>query len=62
MKKSSLAEMREEYMKKPVTANTIEIDGVSYTVVSRYIGGRELTATVRANAERQAYEDLKKKA
>ncbi len=54
--------MREEYMKIPVTANTIEIDGVSYTVVSHYIGGRELTAAVRDLAERQAYEDLKKKA
>lgn len=62
MKKLSLAEMREEYMKMPITANTIEIDVVSYTVVSHYVGGRELTAVVRANAERQAYEDLKKKA
>lgn len=59
MKKSSLAEMREEYMKMPITANTIEIDGISYTVVSHYVGGRELTAVVRDLAERQAYEDMK---
>lgn len=59
MKKSSLAEMREEYMKMPITANAIEIDGISYTVVSHYVGGRELTAVIRATAERQAYEDMK---
>lgn len=61
MKKSSFAEMREEYMKMPITANTIKIDGVSYTVVSHYVGGKELTAAVRDLAERQAYEDMKSK-
>ena len=53
--------MREEYMKKPVTANTIEIDGVLYTVVSHFIGGKDIDAVVRDLAERQAYEDMKTK-
>lgn len=61
MKKSSLAEMREEYMKKPVTANTIEIDGVPYTVVSHFVGGKAIDAVVRDLAEKRAYEDMKSK-
>ena len=60
MKKSSLAEMRMKYLEKPTTAKTIEIDGVIYTVVSHYVGGKDLTAVVRAIAERQAYDDLNK--
>ena len=60
MKKSSLAEMRMKYMKKATTANTIEIDSVQYTVVSHYIGDKNLTAVVRAIAEQQAYDDLNK--
>ena len=61
MKKSSLAEMREEYMNMPTTANTIEIDGVLYTVVSHFVGGKDIDAVVRDLAEKQAYEDLKAK-
>ncbi len=61
MKKSSLAEMREEYMSMPITANTIEIDGVLYIVVSHYVGGKDIDAVVRDLAERQAYEDMKNK-
>ena len=59
MKKSSLAEMRKEYMNMPMTANTIKIDGVLYTVVSHYVGSKDLDVVVRALAEKQAYEDLK---
>ena len=51
--------MRKEYMNMPITANTIKIDGVLYTVVSHYVGGKDLDAVVRALAEKQAYEDLK---
>ena len=61
MKKSSLAEMREEYMNMPMAANTIEIDGVLYTVVSHFVGGKDIDAVVRDLAEKQAYEDLKAK-
>ena len=61
MKKSSLAEMREEYMNMPTTANTIEIDSVLYTVVSHFVGGKDIDAVVRDLAEKQAYEDLKPK-
>ena len=59
MKKSSLAEMRKENMSMPITANTIEIDGVLYTVVSHFVGGKDIYAVVRELAEKQAYEDLK---
>lgn len=61
MKKSSLAEMRKEYMNMPITANTIEINGVLYTVVSHSVGCKDLDAVIRALAEKQAYEDLKTK-
>ncbi len=61
MKKSSLAEMREEYMSMPITANTIEIDGVLYIVVSHLVGGKDINVVVRDLAERQAYEDMKTK-
>ena len=60
MKKSSLAEMRMNYTEKPITAKTIEIDGVQYTVVSHYVGGKDIAVVVRAIAERQAYDDLNK--
>ncbi len=61
MKKSSLAEMRKEYMSMPITANTIEIDGVLYIVVSHYVGGKDIDVVVRDLAERQVYEDMKTK-
>lgn len=61
MKKSSLAEMREEYMHMPTTANTIEIEGVLYTVVSHFVGGKDIDVVARALAEKQAYEDMKTK-
>ena len=53
--------MRKEYMNMPTTANTIEIDGVLYTVVSYFVGGKDIDAVVRDLAEKQAYEDLKAK-
>ena len=59
MKKSSLAEMRKEYMSMPITANTIEIDGVLYIVVSHFVGGKDIDAVVRDLTEKQAYEDMK---
>lgn len=59
MKKSSLAEMRKEYMKMPITANTIKIDGVLYIVVSHFVGGKDIDVVIRELAEKQAYEDMK---
>ena len=53
--------MREEYMNMPMAANTIEIDGVLYTVVSHFVGGKDIDAVVRDLAEKQAYESLKTK-
>lgn len=41
MKKSSLAEMRKQYMEKPTAETTIEIDGIAYTVISHYVGSNE---------------------
>lgn len=61
LKKSSLAEMRKEYMSMPITANTLEVDGVLYTVVSHFVGSKNIDAVVRDLAERQAYEDMKTK-
>lgn len=59
MKKSSLAEMRKEYMSMPITANTIKIDGVLYIVVSHFVGGKDINVVIRDLAEKQAYEDMK---
>lgn len=53
--------MRKEYMNMPMVANTIQIDGVLYTVVSHFVGGKDIDAVVRNLAEKQAYEDLKNK-
>ena len=61
MKKSSLTEMRKEYMSMPITANTIEIDDVLYIVVSHFVGGKGIDVVVRDLAEKQAYEDMKTK-
>ena len=59
MKKSSLAEMRKQYMEKPTAETTIEIDGIAYTVISHYVGSKDIGAVIRVLAEQQACEDLK---
>lgn len=59
-KKPTLEDMKKKYDAKPTESRVTEIDGTSYTVVSHYIGEKDIDKVIRTLAEKQAYEDMKK--
>ncbi len=59
MKKTSLTELKEKYKAAPVSNQVIQIDGISYTVVSHYAGDKDINKVVRNIALSKAYEDMK---
>ena len=42
MKKRTMQEMDEQYKNCPVRTNTYEVDGVKHTVVSHFIGDKDI--------------------
>lgn len=59
MKKTSLTELKEMYSSVPVSSQVLQIDGISYTVVSHYAGDKDINKVVRSIAFNRAYEDMK---
>ena len=59
MKKTSLTELKEKYKAVPVSNQVIQIDGISYIVVSHYSGDKDINKVVRNIALSKAYEDMK---
>ncbi len=57
-KKPTLEDMKMNYDTKPTESRITEIDGTSYTVISHYIGGKDIDEVIRTLAEKQAYEDM----
>lgn len=43
----------------PVSSQVLQIDGISYTVVSHYAGDKDINKVVRSIAFNKAYEDMK---
>ena len=60
-KKPTLEEMKKKYEMMPTESRITEIDGTSYTVVSHYIGSKDIDDIIRALAEKQAYEAIEQK-
>ena len=59
MKKITLTELKEKYKAAPVSNQVIQIDGISYIVVSHYAGDKDINKVVRSIALSKAYEDMK---
>ncbi len=54
-----LTELKEMYSSAPVSSQVLQIDGISYTVVSHYAGDKDINKVVRSIAFNKAYEDMK---
>ena len=51
-----MRDMKERFGAMPTGSQVIVIDGVNYTVVSHYTGGKDIDHVIRALAEKQAAE------
>ena len=49
-----MQDMKERFGAMPTGSQIIVIDGVNYTVVSHYTGGKDIDHVIRALAEKQA--------
>lgn len=56
--KQTMQEMKEQFGGMPTSRDVIVIDGVSYTVVSHYTGGKDIDHVIRALAEKQATAEM----
>ena len=56
--KQTMQEMKEQFGGMPTSRDVIIIDGVSYTVVSHYTGGKDIDHVIRALAEKQAAAEM----
>ena len=56
--KKTLEEMREMYKDNTTVANVYEIGGVKYTVVSHYVGEKDIDDVILKLAESSAYADM----
>lgn len=56
--KQTMQEMKEQFGGMPTSRDVIVIDGVNYTVVSHYTGGKDIDHVIRAFAEKQALADM----
>lgn len=56
--KQTMQEMKEQFGGMPTSRDVIIIDGVSYTVVSHYTGGKDIDHVIRALAEKQATAEM----
>lgn len=50
--------MKERFGAMPTGSQIIVIDGVNYTVVSHYTGGKDIDHVIRALVEKQATADM----
>lgn len=53
-----MRDMKERFGAMPTGSQVIVIDGVNYTVVSHYTGGKDIDHVIRALAEKQATADM----
>lgn len=53
-----MQDMKERFGTMPTGSQVIVIDGVNYTVVSHYTGGKDIDHVIRALAEKQAAADM----
>lgn len=53
-----MRDMKERFGAMPTGSQIIVIDGVNYTVVSHYTGGKDIDHVIRALAEKQATADM----
>ena len=57
-RKETMQDMKERFGAMPTGSQVIVIDGVNYTVVSHYTGGKDIDHVIRAFAEKQAAADM----
>lgn len=53
-----MQDMKERFGAMPTGSQIIVIDGVNYTVVSHYTGGKDIDYVIRALAEKQATAEM----
>ena len=53
-----MRDMKERFGAMPTGSQVIVIDGVNYTVVSHYTGGKDIDHVIRALAEKQATAEM----
>lgn len=53
-----MQDMKERFGAMPTGSQVIVIDGVNYTVVSHYTGGKNIDHVIRALAEKQATAEM----
>lgn len=53
-----MRDMKERFGAMPIGSQVIVIDGVNYTVVSHYTGGKDIDHVIRALAEKQATAEM----
>ena len=56
--KQTMQDMKERFGAMPTGSQVIVIDGVNYTVVSHYTGGKDIDHVIRALAEKQAAAEM----
>ena len=57
-RKETMQDMKERFGAMPTGSQVIVIDGVNYTVVSHYTGGKDIDHVIRALAEKQATAEM----
>lgn len=57
-RKETMQDMKERFGAMPTGSQIIVIDGVNYTVVSHYTGGKDIDHVIRALAEKQAAAEM----
>lgn len=53
-----MQDMKERFGAMPTGSQVIVIEGVNYTVVSHYTGGKDIDHVIRALAEKQATAEM----
>ena len=53
-----MRDMKKRFGTMPTGSQIIVIDGVNYTVVSHYTGGKDIDHVIRALAEKQATAEM----
>lgn len=57
-RKETMQDMKERFGAMPTGSQIIVIEGVNYTVVSHYTGGKDIDHVIRALAEKQATAEM----
>ena len=57
-RKETMQDMKERFGAMLTGSQVIVIDGVNYTVVSHYTGGKDIDHVIRALAEKQATAEM----